>query len=212
MAGESRTKPDVLGGWIKGWDVLAAVTLLAASFLLVRLDAIPQLAALASDKSYFSGPVNKPLLLDTYRHGYAFETVRDHLRALGESGRDYYGHTFIPIYDLALSLFLLTFTVLFILYATQPNKGHALQVPPLVRRLALVPAVLQFLFDVGENLTMRHLMDEYPRISVKVVETASLLTQLKWLTIYLNTAIIIALAVYTLYRLFTPASPSGAKS
>ena len=111
MADETGSKRDVLGGWIRGWDVLAAFVLLAASFLLVRLDAIPQLAALASDKGYFSGPDGRPLLLDTYRHGYAFESVRDHLRALGEDGRAYYGHTFIPVYDLALSLFLLTFSV-----------------------------------------------------------------------------------------------------
>ena len=198
MADNADARPDGFGLWIRGWDVVAAFALLAAAFLLVRLDAVPHLTALAGDKGYFA---RKPLLLDTYRHGYTFETVRDHLRALGEDGRTYYAHTFVPIHDLALSVFLLTFTVLFILYATQSAKGHALWLPPYVRRLLLVPPVLQFLFDVSENLMLRHLMDEYPRISVKVVEAASQSTQFKWIAIYVTTLILIGLAAFTLSRL-----------
>ena len=207
---DGSSRSDALGRWIRGWDVLAAFALLAASFLLIRLEAVPQLAALATNKDYFSGPARQPLLLDTYRQGYNFETVRDHLRALGEDGRAYYAHSFIPIYDTALSLFLLTFSILFILYATQPGKVHALELPPWARRLALLPPSLQFLFDIGENIALRQLMQDFPRINPKVVETASLLTQLKWLSIYATTAILLSLAAYSLYRSLTAgARPKG---
>lgn len=198
MADDVGKRPDGFGIWIRGWDLVASFALLVAAYLLVRLDAVPQLLALAGDKSYFA---RKPLLLDTFRHGYGFDNVRDHLRALGEDGRAYYAHTYIPIHDLALSLFLLTFCILFILYATQMSKGHALWLPPWVRRLFMVPPVLQFLFDVGENLTLRQLMEDFPRVSVKVVEAASQFTQLKWFAIYVTTLILIGLAVFTFYRL-----------
>ena len=97
---------DGLGTWIGFWDVLVAFAALAATFLLVRLDAVPQLNSLAADNGYFK---SHQLLLDTYRHGYGYDVVRDHLRALGDEGRAYYANTFIPFYDMALSLFLLTF-------------------------------------------------------------------------------------------------------
>ena len=209
MTGNTDRHEDGLGIWIRTWDVLAAFAVLAAAFLLVRMEAVPQLVTLAADKAYFTG---KQVLLDTYRHGYGFDTVRDHLRALGEPGRDYYAHSFLPLYDLALSLFILTFAILFILYATQTAKGHALELPSYVRKLMLVPPVLQFLFDVGENLTLRQLMDAYPRIDPKIIETASLFTQLKWFAIFATTLILIGLAAFTLYRLLVPVSSTVPKA
>ena len=208
MAGETDARDDLFGIWIGIWDVLAAFALLAASFLVVRMEAIPHMLSAAADKGYFTG---KALLLDSYRHGYGFDVARDHLRALGDDGRAYYGYSFLPIYDLANSLFLLTFSVLFILYATQSAKGHALAFSPLARKAMLVAPVVQFLCDVGENFALRNLLDAYPRINVKLVETASQLTQLKWLAIFATTLILVGLAVFTLYRMLAPVSQGGTR-
>ncbi len=197
MTDKSEAKPDVLGLWIRFWDLALAFVLLVGAFLLVRLDAIPQLKALAIDKAWFA---NKPLLLDMHRRGYSFETVRDHLHALGADGRDYYAHTFVPIHDLALSLFLLTFLVLFVLYTTQCEKHHALGLPPGTRKLLVVLPVLQFAFDVGENLTLRNLIGSFPRIDPDIVGWASLFTQLKWGAVFVNALIVVGLGGYTLYH------------
>lgn len=197
MAGEQMTKSDGLGIWIRFWDLLAAFVLLIAAFLMVRLDAVPQLRSLAADQAWFNG---KPLLLDTYRRGYSFEMVRDHLRALGGDGRDYYAHTFMPLHDLALSLFLLTFMVLFVLYATQTDKHHALELPSWSRKVLLVPPVVQFLLDIGENFMLRSVIDSFPWISVKVVDQASQLTQAKWTLIFINAVIVLGLGSYTIYQ------------
>lgn len=197
MAAKTGSRSDGLGIWIRFWDLLIFLALLIAAFLMVRLEAVPQLKALAAEKAYFA---DKPLLLDTHRRGYSFETVRDHLRALGPEGRDYYAHTFVPIYDLALSLFLMTFLILFILYATQSEKYHALGMPSWVRKLLLVAPVIQFLCDVGENVLLRTVIDGFPWIDPGVVARASLFTQLKWIAIFVNTLIILGLGGYTLYQ------------
>ncbi len=194
-------KPDELGLWIRASDLGIAFALLAAAFLMVRLDAVKELLALATNKDYFA---KSPLLLDALRHGYSFETVNAHLNALGGEGRAYYAHMFLPLYDLALSVFLLTFSILFILYATQKDKDYAISLPGWSRRVLVIPPVLQFFFDVAENYHLRDLMDDFPRIAPKVVETASQLTQFKWMAIYVNTMILIALAAFTLYRWFQP--------
>lgn len=199
-------KPDGLGLWIRAWDLAIAFALLAATFLLVRLDAVKDLMALSTNKGYFA---KTPLLLDAQRHGYTFDTINAHFNALGGEGRSYYAHTFLPLYDLALSVFLLTFTILFILYATQRDKDYAISLPGWMRRVLVIPPLLQFLFDVGENFYLRDLLDDFPRIAPKVVETASQLTQLKWLMIYLNTMILIGLAAFTLYRWFQPVVPQS---
>jgi hypothetical protein len=201
MASETKPRTDGLGIWIRFWDLAAAFALVVAAFLMVRLEAIPQLRALVADKAYFTG---KPLLLDQQRHGYGFETVRDHLRALGDEGRSYYAHSFVPIYDLALSLFLLTFMILFVLYATQTEKHYAIGMPGWLRKLLLVPPIVQFLFDVGENYSVRELMMDYPRITTRLVEASSQFTQWKWLAVYLNALIILGLAGFTIYRWMSP--------
>lgn len=197
MAGEQGTKSDELGIWIRFWDLAIAFVLLIAAFLMVRLDAIPQLRSLAADQTYFNG---KPLLLDTYRRGYSFEMVRDQLRALGGQGRDYYAHTFMPMHDLALSLFLLTFMVLFVLYATQADKHYAIGMPSWVRKVLLIPPVVQFLLDIGENFMLRSVIESFPWISVKVVDQASQLTQAKWFLIFINAMIMLGLGSYTVYQ------------
>ncbi len=197
MAGEQGTKSDELGIWIRFWDLAIAFVLLIAAFLMVRLDAIPQLRSLAADQTYFNG---KPLLLDTYRRGYSFEMVRDQLRALGGQGRDYYAHTFMPMHDLALSLFLLTFMVLFVLYATQAGKHYAIGMPSWVRKVLLIPPVVQFLLDIGENFMLRSVIESFPWISVKVVDQASQLTQAKWFLIFINAMIMLGLGSYTVYQ------------
>ena len=205
-AGEDKDGQDWLGFWIRGWDLALALALLAGSFLIVRIEAVPQLLSLAADKAYFTG---KLLLLDRFRHGYGFEQVRDHLRALGDQGRAYYAHDFLGLYDLVNALFVLTFSILLILYATQWSKGHALEIPSLWRKAMLVPPVVQFLCDVGENYALRQIVEAYPRIDPRLVETASQFTQWKWLAIFATSLILIGLVAVTLYRLLSSGNGSG---
>lgn len=197
MPGHSGARSDNFGVWIRGWDLLISAALLVGAFLMVRLDAVVQLRALATEKAYFEG---KPLLLDAYRWGYSYDTVRNHLRALGEEGRTFYAHDFMAVYDLALSLFLLTFSILFVLYATQQDKFHALGMPGWLRKVLLIPPLLQFGFDVFENMLLKMLVEEYPKLSVKGVEQAAQMTQLKWSMIFLNALLLLGLGGYTVYQ------------
>jgi hypothetical protein len=197
MTGEAGKQSDGLGIWIRFWDLAIAFALMISAFLLVRLEAIPQLRAVAAEKTYFTG---KPLLLDTYRRGYSFETVRDHLRALGDGGREFYANSFIPIYDVALSLFLMTFLILFVLYATQSNRYHAIGLPGWTRIVLLIVPVVQFLCDVGENVLLRSVIDSFPWIDAELVQRASFCTRLKWIAIFLNSMIFMGLGGYTLYQ------------
>lgn len=206
MSGHSGARSDSLGLWIRGWDLLISALLLVGAYLMVRLDAVVQLRALATEKAYFEG---KPLLLDAYRWGYSYDTVRDHLRALGEEGRSFYAHDFMSVYDLALSLFLLTFSILFVLYATQTANLSALGMPGWIRKVLLIPPVLQFAFDVVENRLLRMLIEEYPRLSTKVVEQAAQMTQLKWSMIFLNALILLGLGGYTVYQWISPPKPAA---
>lgn len=198
MAEETRRANNELGVWVRFWDLAVAFALLLAAFA-YRQDSVNHLRGLpdAADKAYFAG---KPVLLDSYRSGYSFETVRDHLRALGAKGREFYAHDFMPITDLAATLFLMTFLILFILYATQSDKYHALGLPSWVRILLLLPPIAQFLFDVGENYLLRSLIADFPRLHPPSIETASLLTSLKWIAIFVNTLIVVGLGGYTFYQ------------
>ncbi len=197
MTDKVEAKPDVLGLWIRLWDLAISAALLIGAFLLVRLDAIPQLRALAADKAWFS---TNPLLLDMNRRGYSFETVRDHMRALGGQGRDYYAHTFVPIHDLALSLFLLTFLILLVLYATQCETRHGLGLPAGARKLLIIPPIVQFLADISENLTLRQLAVSFPSLDASIVAWASLFTQIKWGAVLINALIVVALGGHMIYR------------
>jgi len=196
MAGEQNGHRE-LGVWVGIWDVVISFALLVGVFLLVRLSAVVQLRELAADKSYFA---TKPLLLDAHRRRYSFQTVRDHLHTIKEEGRSFYAHSFIPVYDIALSFFLLTFMIIFILYATQSDRHYALGLPRWVRFALLVPPVLQFLIDVGENLLLRELIASFPRLAPRVVEEASGLTQFKWMVLLVNWLIIGGLGSYTIYQ------------
>jgi hypothetical protein len=196
MADEAGPKRE-LGIWVRFWDVAIAFVLVVAAFLWIRLDAVVRLRELATEKAWFQA---NPPVLDAQRNGYAFDTVRDHLRALGEKGRDFYAHDFMPIYDLALSVLLLAFMILFILYATQSDRYHALGLPSWVRKLLLVAPVLQFCFDVGENYLLRSLIEDFPRLDAEIVQRASLMTRLKWLALYVNWLIVAGLGGYTLYQ------------
>lgn len=199
MASETeRSKPE-LGIWIRFWDLALAFGLLVAAFLW-RQEKVVELRGLADSSGvpgYFTG---KHVLLDSYRGGYSFDTIRDHLRAFGEKGRDAYAHEFLPFQDVAMTLFLMTFLILFILYATQSDRYHALGLPSWVRILLLLPPILQFCFDVGENFMLRSVIEMYPRLHPALIDNASQCTQLKWATIYVNALIVLGLGGYTLYQ------------
>ncbi len=206
---DNGAKGDGLGAWVSLWDEAVAFALMVAAFLAIRLQVLPELLRLASNKTYFA---SEPLLLDVRRGGYSAETVFEQLRALGPAARAYYATTFIPLYDVALALLVLLFSLLFILHATQPGKPYALQLSAVTRKLLLLPPILQLVFDVGENLSILALRETFPRVSQDVVKTASLFTQLKWLAMLASGVIVVALVVYTVYAYLVQSRGQSAAS
>ena len=188
-----------LGTWVKPWHVVAAFAAMAAAFWALKTEAVATLRELAVNKAYFDS--GHPLLFDSAVRGYTADQAREHLTALGNAACFYYGDTYIALYDLVFPLLLLVFGVLFILYATQPGKSHALSVTPLVQRLLLAVPVALFVFDMGENLFVHSMLEMQPAVNAKLVETASMFTQLKWLAAFIEGALLTGLVAYTAHKL-----------
>lgn len=188
-----------LGAWVCLWHVVAAFVAMVASYWALKTEAVATLLELAVDKAYFDG--RNPLLLDSYVRGYSADLVRDHLTALGNAASFYYADTYLTLYDLVFPLLVMAFAVLFILYATQPGQRHALQVTPAVRRFMLALAIALFAADICENLAIRTLLEMQPAVNAKLVETASMFTQLKWLVAFVLGAILTGLVAFTGHKL-----------
>ena len=187
-----------LGAAINVWHVLAAFACMAASFLTLRADGIPSLRALVNNEAYFNA--GNPLLLDQRRGGYTLEVAREHLAALGTAAASYYADTYLALYDLVFPILLLAFGVLFILYATNAAHARGIDVSPWVQRLMLAVPVALFVFDMAENLCVYSMLEMYPAVNAKLVETASMFTQLKWLAAFIEGVLLLGLIVYTVHR------------
>ena len=185
-----------LGDWVNLWHVGAALAAMVAAFWARQMTAVPALRSLVANPGYFDA--GQPLLLDWRRAGYSADVAREHLTALGSAANSYYSDTYIAIYDLAFPLLLLAFGLLAILYATR--GPHAIEVTPLVQRLMLAVPVALFLFDIAENIFIFTMLDGFPTVNAKVVETASMFTQLKWLAAFIEGLLLTGLGVVTVFR------------
>lgn len=188
-----------MGGWIGGWHVIAAFLAMAAAYAMLKYDAVSTLTELVSDKAYFEG--RHPLLLDSHIRGYSVEQVSAHLAALGSDARHFYNDTYLAVYDLVFPLLAMAFSVLFILYATQPGTAHALGVAPRARVWLIAVPIALFVLDMGENISIRSMIDMQPAVNAKLVETASMFTQLKWAAAFVLGAILTGLGAFTVHRL-----------
>ena len=186
-----------LGASINLWHVAAAGAALVASFWALVTDAVPALRALAADQAYFNG--GNPLLFGQRRGGYALDTAREHLAALGGAASSYYADTYIALYDLAFPVLLLVFGLAVILYATNAAHAHVLDVSPAVQRLMLAVPVALFVFMMCENLFVYTMLEMAPKLNDKVVETASMFTQLKWLAGFIEGLLLTGLIVFTVH-------------
>ena len=187
-----------LGASINAWHVAIAFVAMAAAFWSLHHDGLPQLRSLVVNQAYFDA--GNPLLFDQRRPGYSLEFAREHLGALGNAAISYYAETYLALYDLVFPLTLLAFGILLVLYTTNAAHPHTFDVNPAVQRLMLAVPVALFAFEMGENLLLYSMLEMYPTVSAKVVETASMFTQLKWLAVFLEGILLIGLSVYTLHR------------
>lgn len=188
-----------LGASITLWHPGIAFAAMVTSFLALSRDAIPTLRSLVANSGYFDA--GNPLLFDQQRTGYSLQDATEHLKALGNAANAYYADTYIALYDLVFPITLLAFGVTMILYATKPDHDHALDVTPLAQRLMLAAPVALFLFDMGENLFVHTMLGMFPTVNAKVVETASMFTQLKWLAVLIEGIVLLGLIVHTLHRI-----------
>ena len=159
------------------WHVLVAFVPLAITVRMVRTDALVELRGMAADIGHFA---TRPLLLDAVKQGYGADAAQAYLAALGERGRGFLADSFYPYYDLAFPMSLLVFAVVFVLFATQPGRNHAVAMPDWLRLVLLGLPGLLFCLDLAENLAIKAMLESYPRITTAMAETASQLTQLKW--------------------------------
>lgn len=187
-----------LGGAINMWHVLAAFACMAASFLMLRTDGVQTLRALVANPVYFDS--GNPLLFDQRRGGYTADVARDHLAALGPAASSYYADTYLALYDLMFPILLLAFGVLLILYATNAAHARVIDVTPGIQRLMLAVPVALFLFDMGENISLFSMLEMAPTVNAKLVETASMFTQLKWLAGFIEGVLLLGLSVYLVHR------------
>lgn len=184
-----------LGAAISLWHVALAFAGMAASYWALATDGVPSLRGLVANPSYFKE--GHPLLFDQRRQGYSVDEAREHLSALGTTASQYYADTYLALYDLVFPLLLLAFGVLLILYATNRAHPHAIDVTPMVQRLMLAVPIALFVFDMCENLFLYSALGMYPTVNTKVIETASLFTQLKWLAAFIEGVLLLGLIVYT---------------
>jgi hypothetical protein len=187
-----------LGAAINIWHVLAAFACMAASFLMLRTDGVPALRAMVSNDAYFNA--GNPLLFDQRRGGYTVEVAREHLAALGNAANSYYADTYLVLYDLVFPILLLAFGVLLILYATNAAHARVMDVSPRVQRLMLAVPIALFVFDMGENACLYAMLEMYPTVNAKLVETASMFTQLKWFAAFIEGLLLTGLVVYLAHR------------
>jgi hypothetical protein len=191
----TRAAPRHLGAAVQAWHVAAAFVALIASFWAIQMKAIPILRSLVAD------PANsQPLLFQLRWQGYSTSQAKAHMQALGNAANSYYADTLIPLYDFAMPLMLLAFGVLLILYATQKGQPHALDVSPMVQRCMLAVPCALYALHMGENLLVSTMLEMYPTVRPKVVETASMFTQLKWLAVFVESLLLTGVIVHTVHR------------
>lgn len=127
-------------------------------------------------------------LLDA-RFGYSHSAVLEAMAAFGEDGRRVYLwasltlDTLLPVTYVAL--------LAGVLYRVRPQEG--------LWPLALIPGAAG-IFDLGENLQIVVMLLGYPDIPAAQVAAASLVTQLKTLTVLASVTLAVVLAVLALVR------------
>ncbi len=78
---------------------------------------------------------------------------------------------------------------------------HALGVAPRARVWLIAVPIALFVLDMGENISIRSMIDMQPAVNAKLVETASMFTQLKWAAAFVLGAILTGLGAFTVHRL-----------
>ena len=194
-----------LGGWVSPWHVIVSFAALVGAYWTLQNDAVATLRELASDKAYFAS--GHQLLFDTQIRGYSLADAQAHLSALGNAACFYYADTYIALYDLVFPLTLAAFVALLVLYTTQPGRWHALDVTPAAQKAMLAVPLAVLVLDMGENLLVSTMLSMQPAISAKVVETASMMTQLKWLAGLVEAVMVSALLAFAAHRMIEGRKP-----
>ena len=110
------------------------------------------------------------------RMGYSFEECQSYLSGLGEEGRSLYKNCFFYIdlvYMFLYNIFFLS-ALLFLLRKTGLKKCKPILLLPL----------LGFIFDLGENLLIRQMINHFHTMSQALCHISSIFTVLKFVCAY----------------------------
>jgi hypothetical protein len=179
--------------------VLVALIATLVSQIALKQWALPRIAELADNKTYFVER-NVPWLFDGRRSGYSALDAKMHLDALGARAREYYAQWYIPVYDLIFPIMLFVFGVLFCLWTTQPRPGLTSGIGAQWRFVILIVPLALFIFDMLENLSVFIMLKSYPRQGSMLVAAASVFTQAKWISAYSAGAVALFLTVMSVVR------------
>ena|GEM_PF-5105542 len=121
------------------------------------------------------------------RMGYSEKSAKQYLEQLGKKGREEYYNNFYKVdlfYPLTYTLFY--FCAIAILLKKCCKEKNKLDF------LLLLP-IFGLIFDWGENLFIRSLINQFPDISQVICQTSSIFTMLKFIFVYSSLLSIVCL-------------------
>jgi hypothetical protein len=130
------------------------------------------------------------------------------LTRIGQSGRDFFAETLLPL-DMVLPALLLIALVVIYVWFTRPNEAFAVSLSPATRGALLIVPFLYCIADYAENVALVEALRTYPNIPYWLARRASFLTATKSQLITVSVGIAAALAVAAWGRGRRASSPRG---
>ncbi|WP_196890840.1 hypothetical protein [Aureivirga marina] len=162
---------------LANWKTILILFIL---FLLFTLYLFPKYQKIINDVS--NGEV---VILDEL-FDYSKNDVDKLFNAMGEKGRDVYiymSSVIDSVYPIVYGL--LAFFIILNLTKNADNKSYLLTIFP----------IMTVIFDYFENFNIIRLLKKFPNITETQVEITSMLTQGKWIFLYLTFVIILILFI-----------------
>jgi hypothetical protein len=129
--------------------------------------------------------------------GYSSSQAAAYLERLGEAGRAYYAHVFLPIDSLFALLEGAALTALAVWFTSARRNAFFSKRPRLRILIILLPGAAALL-DLLENGAIALMLGEWPLLNEPVRRLASFATQAKWIFALISLAAIAALAAASL--------------
>jgi hypothetical protein len=116
------------------------------------------------------------------------------LTRIGQSGRDFFAETLLPL-DMVLPTLLLVGFVVTYAWFSRPGETFAVPLSQATRRTLLVVPLLYCIADYAENVALVEALRTYPNIPYWLARRASFLTATKSQLITASVGIALALAI-----------------